>query len=128
MQFEKAYKELLKGKKIRRKEWETFMHLRFQNNEVKAYKGDYTHFYNNANILISDDWMVLDGDGKVLSFLESIEELKNKKKLTNKKWLEEKLDKFIFIADNQFTMCTAVEYEFMPTWEDLMSSDWEVMQ
>lgn len=127
MQFEKALKELLKGKKIRRKEWEQFMHIRLIDNVVKTYKGDYTNFYQDANLLLSVGWIVLDGDGKELTFLEALEELKQKKKIVYKAWLEDKKDKFVFIDHNQFVMCTAIEYQFMPTYQDLLSTDWEVM-
>jgi hypothetical protein len=127
MNFDKAYKELLKGKKIRRKEWEHFMHLRYVDGEVKTYKGDYTHFYKTSNIVLSNDWISLDGDGRELTFLEALEELKNKKKLTCKQWIEDKLDAFIFIDKNQFAMCKAIEFDFMPTFECFMATDWEIM-
>ncbi len=128
MQFDKAYKELIKGKKIRRKEWELYMHLRYIENEVKTYKGEYTHFHDKASILISVDWLVVDGDYKIITFVEALEELKNKKKITRKIWIDEKIDRFIFISDNQFTMCSAMECDFMPTWQCLIASDWEIMQ
>ncbi len=127
MIFEKAYKELLKGKKIRRKEWDKFMHLRLIDDDIKTYKGEYTHFYNNAKILISSGWLVVDGDRKELTFLEALEELKNKKKLTNKDWVEKGWDKFIFVDENQLAMCTAIEFDFMPTYLCLIASDWEIM-
>lgn len=128
MQFEKAYQELLKGKKIRRKEWEHFMHLRYQNGNVKTYKGEYTHFYNTSNIIMSNDWIVIDGDGKALTFLEALEELRQKKKITSKKMIEDNIDAFLFIDKNQFAMCKAVEFDFMPTFECFNAVDWEIMK
>lgn len=127
MNFEKAYKELLKGKKIRRKEWDAYMHLRFIDNDVKTYKGEHSNFYDNAKILISSGWLILDGDGKELTFLEALDALKNKSRLTNKEWIEKKIDQFIFVDSNQIVMCRAIEYDFMPTFQCMMSSDWEIM-
>jgi hypothetical protein len=43
MQFEKAYKELLKGKKIRRKSG-AFHAFAIREWRSKTYKGDYTQF------------------------------------------------------------------------------------
>ena len=45
MNYEKAHKELLSGKKIRRKEWEPLSHLRLIDKEVKAFKGENINFY-----------------------------------------------------------------------------------
>lgn len=127
MNFEKAYAALLKGKKIRRREWDPYMHLRFIDGDVKTYKGEYTQFYNNAKILISIGWKVLDEEGDYLNFLEALEQLKNKKKLTNLEWIENNQDKFIFIDQNQIVMCTAVEFDFMPTFQCMTSNDWEIL-
>jgi hypothetical protein len=127
MQFDKAYRELLKGKKIRRKEWEHLQHMRLIEGTIKTYRGDYTHFYQDANILISTGWIVLDGDGTELTFIEALEELKAKRKLTCKQWIEEKKDKFIFVDQNNLAMCTAIEFMFMPTYQCLLAQDWELM-
>lgn len=129
MQFEKAYEELLKGKKIRRKEWEHFTHLRLAGKEeVKTYKGEYTEFYQNSNILVSNGWIVLDGDGEQMPFIDALQELKLKKKITNIDWLEKGYDKFIFIDHNKLAMCTAIEFDFMPTYQCLLATDWEIMR
>ena len=128
MQFEKAYADLLKGKKIRRREWEKFMHLNIVNGEVKTYKGEYTNFYDKANILISKGWMILDGDGKEMNFLEALEALKNNQKVTHKDWLEKNVDCFIYINSNQIVKCKAIEFDFMPTFQCMTSNDWEVLK
>jgi hypothetical protein len=124
MNFEKAHKELLSGKKIRRKEWEPYMHLRLINDVIKTFRGENISFYGNANLLLSKDWLVVDGDGKKLTFLEALEELKQKKAITR----YEELDSFIFIDNGNLAMCRQVEYEFMPTFKCLCSTDWEVMK
>lgn len=124
MNFEKAHKELLSGKKIRRKEWEPYMHLRLVNDAVKTFRGENISFYGNANLLLSKDWMVVDGDAKKLSFLEALEELKQKKAITR----DEAMDSFIFVDNGNLAMCRAVEYEFMPTFKCLCSTDWEIMK
>lgn len=127
MNFEKAYKEMMKGKRIRRKVWDHFMHLRLVDQTVKTYNGEYTQFYEDAKILVSKGWLVVGGDGAELSFLEAIDELKNNKKITNKEWVEKGIDKFIFIDQNKFTACSAVEFKFMPSFMCLISNDWELM-
>jgi len=88
MIFEKAHKELLLGKKIRRKEWEPLMHLRMVGKGVKTFRGEHTNFYTNSSIIISDGWKVIDGDGTYINFLQALEELRNKKWLTCREWEE----------------------------------------
>ena len=122
MNFDKAFKELLSGKKIRRKEWEKLKYLKIKDNDVIAYQGEYTHFYNNAGVLISTGWKVVDGDGTTMNFVEAIEELKNKKCITR----DDMGEAFLFIDSDQITLCKPVEFVFMPTWKCLNSIDWEV--
>lgn len=124
MNFDKAHKELLAGKKIRRKEWEPYMHLRLINEHIKTFKGENISFYGYPDLLISCNWLVVDGDGKNLTFLEALEELKQKKAITR----EGKEDSFIFVDNGNLAMCRQVEYEFMPTFKCLCSTDWEVMK
>jgi hypothetical protein len=124
MNFDKAHKELLSGKKVRRKEWEPLMHLRLIEGKVKAYKGENISFYTDSNILLSTGWKVIDGDGSVLTFLEALEELKQKKHVK----MENMEDAFIFVDNGQFAMCRQVEYEFMPTFKCLCSNDWEIIK
>lgn len=124
MNFEKAYKELLLGKKIRRKEWETLMHLRLVGKEVKAFKGENIDFYGDSNILVSTGWRVVDGDGTSLSFIEAIEELKLKKAITRDS-LE---DGFMFVDQGNLTICKPIEYDFMPTFKCLCALDWEILK
>jgi hypothetical protein len=127
MKFEKAFEELMKGKRIRRKEWDNHLHLLFKDNDIKSYHGEITVFYNKPSILISHDWLVVDEDYKLLTFMEAVEQMKAKKRITNKKWLEEGSDKYITISDNQFVMCKSVEFDFMPTYQCLIANDWEVI-
>lgn len=124
MNFDKAHKELLAGKKIRRKEWEIFMHLRLMDGVVKTFKAENVHFYTNSNLLISKGWRVVDGDGKELTFPEAVEELKLKKSITN----DSLNDGFIFIDQGNLALCRPVEYDFMPSFKCLCSSDWEVVK
>ena len=128
MIFDKAYSELLKGKKIRRKEWESLMHMRLIDGKVKTYKGEHSNYYATADILISTGWRIVDGDGKDLTFLEAIQELKNKKCLTNTLWLDDKCQKFIFIDNEQIAICKEVEFDFMPTYKCLCATDWEILK
>lgn len=123
MNFEKAFKELLAENKIRRKEWESFMHLKFHDGTIKTFKGEYTNFNADADILISKGWLVIDGDGTELTFIQAIEQLKNKKSITHKDWIEQ----FIFVDSDQIALCRSVAFEFMPTYKCLCSNDWEIM-
>lgn len=124
MNFEKAHKELLSGKKIRRKEWDHLMHLRLVGKDIKTFKGEVTNFYGNTNILISSKWKVVDGDGTELTFLEALEALKQKQCITR----EDIADGFIFVDNNQLAYCKPIEYDFMPTFKCLCSNDWEIMK
>jgi len=129
MNFEKAYKEMLKGKKIRRKSWEKMHHMRYveatkeHDATIRTYKTEFNNFFADASILISNGWFVVGDDSKELSFLEALEELKNKKEVSNKLWK----DKFIFLDGDQFAYCSTIEANFMPTYRDLIANDWEVM-
>lgn len=124
MNFDKAYKELLSGKKIRRKEWEHLMHLRLINGTVKTFKGETTPYYTNANLLMQGDWQVVDGDGTKLTFIEALEQLKVKQAITR----EAMADAFIFVDNGQLATCRPVEYDFMPSYKCLCSTDWEIMK
>lgn len=128
MNFEKAFKELMNGKKIRRKEWESLMHMRIIKNVVKTFKGEYTNFFSSSEILTSDGWLVVDGDSAEFTFIEALEHLKNKKSITHKDWLEKQSDKFIFVDKDQMACCRSVEYSFMPTYQCFCATDWEIMK
>jgi len=125
MLFEKAHKELLAGKKIRRKEWEKLMHLRLIDDDVIAFRGEFSNFYDTPNILISKDWLVVDGDGTKFNFLEAIDQLRNKKCLRLDHWEE---DKFLFIDKDKMAVCKPVKFDFMPSWEELQLTDWEILK
>lgn len=124
MNFDKAYKEFLAGKKIRRKEWEPYMHLRLIDGHVKTFKGENVSFYGSPDILLSNDWMVVDGDEKKLTFLEALEELKQKKYLTR----EKDCNSFLFVDNGNLALCRQVECEFTPTFKCLCSNDWEILK
>ncbi len=128
MIFEKAYKELLAGKKIRRKEWEKLMHMKMIDGKIKTFKGEYTQFYDNAHSLLNDGWRIVDGDGKNLKFVDAIEELRQKKCLTRDDWIEEGKEQFVFVDNGQFALCKQVEFDFMPTWVCLTADDWCILK
>jgi len=124
MNFEKAFKQLLTGKKIRRKAWEPNMHMRVNDSGIQTYKSEVSTHHMNADVFLTKDWKVLDGDGMLLTFMEALEELKLKKFITR----EGMGDSFLFIDNGVFAICKAVEYDFMPTFQCLCSNDWEVIQ
>jgi len=124
MNFEKAHKELLAGKKIRRKEWEPLMHLRMIDDDVVAFKGEYCSFYQTPNVLVSSGWRVVDNEERVMTFVEAIEELKNKKCITR----EGMGEAFVFVDKNQLATCKPVQFDFMPTWSCMNAIDWETMK
>jgi hypothetical protein len=101
------------------------MHLRLINGEIIAFKADSIEFYINSNILISNKWIVIDGDGSYYSFIEALEYLKNKKSIRQDDWPE---DAFLFVDKDQFTFCKPIQFDFMPTWKCLNSLDWEIMK
>jgi hypothetical protein len=125
MNFTKAYKELMGGAKIRRKEWGDLMFLHYKDGTLITYKAEHTHFYHDVDILISKDWMVLGSDGKEIPFIEVIEELKNKKQVRRLTWKE---NEYLYIDNGQFVYCKPIECDFMPTFQCLCSSDWEILK
>lgn len=125
MNFTKAHVELLLGKKIRRKEWEPLLHLKIVNEEVKAFRGEFSNFYEDSTILISDGWLIVEGDGKTMSFIEALEEMKIKKCLRKADWPE---DMFVFVDKDNLAICKPVEYDFMPTYKCLCANDWEIIK
>ncbi len=129
MNFREAYQELLADKKIRRREWEHFMHMRLVSNEVLTFKGEYSNFDSDATIIVSDGWVVAgtDHQRKGMKFIDALDELKARKSITNLKWIDQKLEQFIFIDDSKIVICKEVEFDFMPTYQCLCSNDWEIM-
>jgi hypothetical protein len=125
MNFEKAYRELLQGKNIRRKAWEPLMCLSFVDGSIRAFRGEHSNFYGDLTMLMAGGWKVLDGDNKEITFIEAIEELKNKKWITNVKWGDHI---FIFVDGEKLAICKPVEYDFMPSFKCFCSQDWEVMK
>jgi len=126
MNFDKALKEMMNGKKIRRKEWIPLTHLRYIDDEVVAFQGEYKAFYEDANILTSSGWRTVDGDGTEMTFVEAIEELKAKKCISNDEMDQD--GSFMFIDKDQLATCTPTKFEFMPTWKCLNSNDWEILK
>ena len=125
MIFEKAHAELLKGKKIRRKEWEQLMHLRVVDGHVIAFRGEYTNFYDTPDFLLSDKWLVVDGERKELTFLEALEQLRAKKCLTRDDWQE---DAFLCVDKGNLAVCKPVKFDFMPSFKEMSESDWELLK
>ena len=125
MNFDNAHRKLLAGSRIRRKAWEPLMHMVLRDEKIRTYKGEYSNFYGTADIMLSNGWTVLEGDGKELTFLEALDELKNRKRLSNNLWNP---DIFIFVDGENIAICKPVECEFTPSFKCLCSSDWEVMK
>lgn len=125
MEFTKAHKHLLDGKKIRRKEWEPLMHLRIMDGNVTAFRGEYSNFYDKPDFLISNKWKVVESDGKELTFLEALEELKNKKAITRDDW---EVDSFLFVDKGNLAICKPVQFDFMPSFTEMCANDWEILK
>jgi hypothetical protein len=124
MNFEDAFTQLMCHKKIRRKKWEPLMHMKIDKFEIRTYKGESFGLHSGAEILLTKDWYVIGEEEPKYTFVEALPELKKKKMLTN-----ESLDGgYIFIDNGHLAICKPVEYEFMPTFEDMTSLDWETMK
>jgi hypothetical protein len=124
MNFENASKELFEGKKIRRKEWEHFMHLKIVDDLVQTFKGENITFFGDAKILTTHGWRVVGWDGEPMSFVQSLEQLKQKKSVTH-----DILDGgFLFVDQGNLAICRPVKYDFMPSYKDFCSNDWEVVK
>ena len=125
MIFAKAYIELLEGKRIKRKEWDSLSHLKLIDKKVTAFRGETTMFSGDSSIINSHQWKVVGGDGTRLSFVEAIEELKQKRFITREGWEE---NEYLFIDKDMFAVCKPVKFDFMPTFKCFCSQDWEVMR
>jgi len=124
MNFDDAFVQLKAGKKIRRKKWEPLMHMKIIANEVVTYKGESFGLHSDADILLSKDWYVIDNEDIKFTFVESLQELKKKKMISR----ESLNGGYVFIDNGQLAMCKPIEYEFMPTFDDMCSIDWEIMK
>jgi len=122
--FDKAFKELIAGKSIRRKKWCDLMCIRKIEDDLKTFKGESLHLYSNSSLLLSDGWLIVDSDGTKMPFVEALNALKLNKKITH----ENMNGGYIFIDNGSFAKCVAVEYDFMPTYEDICSNDWELIK
>jgi len=123
--FEEAYKELLAGKKIRRKEWNGLNHIRICDGILKSFSGEFVNFNPLPDILPSDGWILVNDDGVELSFIQAIDQLKIGKSVAHKNWK----DKFIFVEYDELILAGTVECEFLPiTYKCLCANDWEVME
>lgn len=126
MNFTKAYKELMAGEKIRRKGWEKYLHIQLVEKEAIVFKGEINNFYTDASVITSNDWMVRhQEDNKKYTFIEALDLLKQGNILKREDW---ETDTFLFVSDNQLVICHKVRYDFMPSYEDLMSTDWEILK
>lgn len=128
MIFEKAYKELKEGKRIRRKSWEPLMHMVILEDQIKTFKGEYSNFHAQGNVILSKGWRVIEEDGttgKEIDFVAVLEELKSKKRITHDSW---KSYTFLFVDGDKLAVCKPIEYDFMPTYKCFCSNDWEVMK
>lgn len=124
MNFEKAFKDLKAGKRIRRKEWEPLQFMVMEDKKIVTYRGEYSNFYGDVNLMLDEGWYV-DGEDKDLNFVEVVEALKIKQKVRNRKWNP---DCFIFIDKDKIAICKPVAYEFMPTYQCFCASDWEILK
>jgi hypothetical protein len=125
MNFEKAYNELLQGKNIRRKSWEPLMHLSLREGEIKAFRGEHSSFYGELSMMMTTGWRTVEDGPQRLTFIEAIEHLKNKNRITHESWKEHV---FIFVDGENIAICKPVEYTFMPSFKDFCSQDWEAMK
>ncbi len=115
----------MKGAKIRRKEWLPLVHIVYKDNLVQTYQGQKTHFYDKAEIILSDGWQVIGEEERgEFNFIDIIEELKNKKQVRQKNWPD---NKYLYIDTNQFVACEPIPYDFMPTFACLCANDWEII-
>lgn len=123
MNFEKIHAELLSGKKIRRKAWGAFQHLCLIDGQVQAFHGETIEFYGNPGLLVTKDWYVVGAEERKLSFVDALFELKQGKYLAHGESKE-----FLFIHNGELAICRQMAYDFMPTFKDLCSNDWETMK
>ncbi len=124
MNFEEAFIKLKEGKKIRRKDWETLMHMKLEKSIILTYKGESFGLHSAADILLSKDWYIIGEEGVSFTFVEAIPELKKKKMISN----DSLNGGYVFVDNGELAICKPVEYKFMPTFKDMISNDWELMK
>ncbi|HLX54262.1 MAG TPA: hypothetical protein VKR58_09990 [Aquella sp.] len=134
MNFEEIVKELRSGHPIRRKSWKEHSHIKLttiiipEGEEVtciKGYRHEAVYFSYNADIIISDDWMVY-GSEDVIDFPSAIKMLKKKFKVKLKCW--PKLTYIELDRENNLIMYMLSEHTYHPTFDDFSAIDWEIME
>lgn len=128
MEFVEASKALDEGKAIRRKCWPNKIHfIKTKDNKIQVFK-EYSEIFNiYCDVILSNDWVVLEEKNVKISFALALEKLKNGHKIAMYGWPD---SKFLQLSeDGAHLIIKKIDKTcFTPSMECLFSNDWEIIQ
>lgn len=126
MDFRAAMDALKAGRKVTRERWSNGVYFSMEGKEVKSCQPMLSTFVYNEDIMISDGWLITEGENfhnqKEFSFSEIIPFLHSGYKAKLKEWKEQ----FIFL-DNSIKALALHSMEifpFIPQFNDFIAQDW----
>jgi len=128
MNFKNAEKLLREGKKIRRKNWQASLYLQIDAlGNIKGFREEAISFNYDLTIINSHDWVIIGEDDNIISFAEALDALLHGKLVKLKEW---PIDCFLEKTSNgkEVFMRRTCEYDFIPTFECFLSTDWEEIE
>lgn len=131
MNFSEATKALKEGKKIRRKSWDRFTNIAKEENEgqdeIFAYAQMAVPYFYDNNIILSDDWEVVDAQGATIDFPDAVEMLKKRFKVRLKHWPKHQ---YIELSENgrELVLRKMSQHVFQPDFECFSAIDWEIFE
>jgi hypothetical protein len=123
MDFSHAMSELDSGKRIRRKEWEKSVYLQKVDNKIFCSRQEAVPFQYDISIIGSTDWIVVGENGEC-TFADAVKALALNKKIKLKEWPDDCYLEGVANRKEVFMRRNTV-YEFTPTFECFLSTDWE---
>jgi hypothetical protein len=126
MDLKEALGQLAEGKKIRRRNWPSLLFLKKDKDKIVCFRQETILFDYDLSILDSVGWSEVGEEDENLSFSEAVERLFHMKKITLNEWPE---DCYLQQSENgrEIYMKKDSIYSFVPTFECLSATDWEVI-
>lgn len=124
MDFSTALHELKQGNKIKRSNWTDIAFIKLEDGHVRSFQLAASYFNFDANILLSEDW-IIEGTDTLIPFNEAINSLKEGKRVRLSNWKEQyiELDK----NTRDIILKHYVYHNFYPSYESFIADDWEVI-
>jgi hypothetical protein len=131
VEFSHALLELKNGKKIRRKQWDKEHFISNENDLPSMYMLATSPYNLSCTIFLSDNWLIENDEGifeedKQVNFDKAIKSISQNKRVKLSHWN----DQYIVLDQQtrQLVLKHFVEIRYVPTYEDFVSFDWEVVQ